>query len=215
MGRPDRMGSLSQRLASSIPEHACLDLLAGAARELADGVVGGVSFGSAGGGVAVVSGPPATSGTSSMTSSKIGSGRSMSFSCRSPSGASSTPSARSPATIARVVSESEHLPAGAGGRDPRGPHDVEPGVALVADRGLAGMQPEAHAHPTLAGPRARACARVHLDAARDRLARPDERVEERVALGIDLLALVRGEDLAHQPPMHRQQLSRTHRRRAA
>ena len=47
----------------------------------------------------------------------------------------------------------------------------------------------------------------HLDRGRDGLARAHERVEEGVSLGVDLLPLVRGEDLAHEAPMDREQLS--------
>src|SRR5919112_3180933 len=47
---------------------------------------------------------------------------------------------------------------------------------------------------------------LHCDRRGDALARSRERIEEGVAVGVDRLAPVAGEGLAHQPPMRRQQL---------
>ena len=142
-----------------------------------------------------------------MTSSKIGSGRSMSFSCRSPTRAELDALTEVAGDDRARRVRQEHLAARAGGRDPRGANDVQPGIALVADRGLARVEPETDAHLDAAGPRAFGVGSGDLDRRGHRLAGAHEGVEERVALGVDLLTLVRGEDLAHQPAMDRQELS--------
>lgn len=98
------------------------------------------------------------------------------------------------------------LAAAAGRRDPGGTHDVEPGVALVPDGGLAGVQAEPDLDRCVARPRGLAVRALDVDRRAHGLAGTHERVEERVALGVDLLSLVGGEDLAHEPPMQRQQL---------
>src|SRR5262249_53129567 len=80
-------------------------------------------------------------------------------------------------------------------------NDVEPEVALFAHVRLAGV--EAHAHPQLASVRPRVVVQrtLRVDRGRDRIARPREREEERVALRVHLRAAAVAEGLAHEPPV--------------
>jgi hypothetical protein len=100
----------------------------------------------------------------------------------------------------------EHVTAAAGAAETRGAHDVEPEVALLADRRLARVQPDPHVHRDPAWPVVRDVRPLHLGRRRDRVARAHEREEERVALRVDLDAVVRGERAAHEPPVIRQHL---------
>src|SRR5205823_4559177 len=94
-----------------------------------------------------------------------------------------------------------YLPAVAGGRDARGPDHVEAEVALLADVRLAGVQPHPHAQLLTAGPFVVAQRALRLDRRRHRVAGARERVEERVALRVDLRPAVRAERLAHDAPV--------------
>ena len=109
----------------------------------------------------------------------------------------------------------EHLSAASDRGDPRGPNDVEPGVALVTDRRLAGVQPEPHADRCAVRPRFLFVGALRRDGRGHGVAGARERVEEGVPLRVDLLAVVRPERLAHDAPMRRQELPRTARRPAA
>ena len=95
----------------------------------------------------------------------------------------------------------EDLAAVARGADARGPHDVEPDVSLVADRRFAGVQ--AHANPYVGASRPLVLGERALsrDCRGHRLARPRERVEERVSLGVDLAPARCAERLAEDPPV--------------
>ena len=83
--------------------------------------------------------------------------------------------------------------------DPRRADDVEPEVALVADRRLAGVQPHPHPHRRAVGPRVGLERALGGDRGADGVPGAAERVEERVALRVDLRAAVGGERLAHDP----------------
>ena len=95
----------------------------------------------------------------------------------------------------------QDLAAVAGRADARGADDVEPEVALVADRRLAGVQ--AHPDADLAALRPLVCRERALGRHRpgDCVPRARERVEERVALGVDLGATLVAEALAEQQPV--------------
>src|SRR5205085_9776276 len=89
----------------------------------------------------------------------------------------------------------QYLPAGARAGDPRGTHDVEPEIPLLADLGLAGVQPHAHPHLVPFRPRVVAQGALRGDRSGERVARAGEGVEERVALGVDLLPAAGSERL--------------------
>ena len=95
----------------------------------------------------------------------------------------------------------EDLAAVAGRADPRGAHDVHPDIALVADVRLAGVQP--HPHPYLGALRPRVGGKraLALDCPADGIPGARERVEERVALRVDLAPARGGEDVAQEPPV--------------
>ena len=95
----------------------------------------------------------------------------------------------------------QDLAAVAGRADTRGPHDVEPEVALLADRRLARV--EAHPHLDLGSVRPLVLGERPLcrDRARDAVPRARERVEERVALGVDLGPALLAEVLPQQLPV--------------
>jgi hypothetical protein len=125
----------------------------------------------------------------------------MSLRLFSPRSSTATPSGRTFPISERVVSEIEDLAADAGRRDPRGPHDVEPEVPLVADVRLARVETHPDAHLAGLGPRVAAQGALRGDRAGDRVPGARERVEERVALGVDLRAPGVAERLAHDPPV--------------
>ena len=98
----------------------------------------------------------------------------------------------------------QNLSATGSGGNARRPDDVEARIALVAHNRFARVQtkPDAHRHalrPGLGG----VCA-LNCDCAGYRFACPRERVEERITLGVHLLAVVGGERLAHEPAVRRQ-----------
>ena len=74
-----------------------------------------------------------------------------------------------------------------GRADPRGADDVEADVALVAERRLAGVQAHAHANLGAARPCVGGERPLALDGRAHRVARARERVEERIALRVDLV----------------------------
>jgi hypothetical protein len=80
-------------------------------------------------------------------------------------------------------------------------------VADLAHRRLAGVHP--HADPTLdaVGPGVARERALAVDRRLDPVARTGERDEERVALGADLVAVVRDERLTEEPAMVGQQLA--------
>ena len=90
----------------------------------------------------------------------------------------------------------EDLPAPADRADPRRSHDVEPDVALLVNRGLAGVQPHPHAHLGTVGPPGRRMCALSLDRGDHGVARAREHEEERVALGVDLDSVARRERFA-------------------
>ena len=90
----------------------------------------------------------------------------------------------------RGSSGDEHLPAVPGGADARAAVDAEADVAAAAQRRLARV--DSHAHPNRV-PSGHACAgepALAAIAADDRIARSRKGDEERVALGVDLVAAV-------------------------
>src|SRR6185503_9374515 len=95
----------------------------------------------------------------------------------------------------------EDLAAVAGRTDPCGAHDVHPDVALVTHVRLAGVQPHAYPYlgalrPGVGGKRALA-----LDCSANGIPGARERVEERVALRVDLAPAGGSEDIAQEPPV--------------
>ena len=137
-----------------------------------------------------------------------------SLSRRSPEVVDAAPSGRSLPTSARVVSERRIWPPCPPTRS-RGADDVQPEVALVADRRLAGVQ----AHPdadlgALAARRGRG-ARAARRRRRDGVARPGEGEEERVALRVDLGAAGPPNVLAHDAAVLAGRPRRSRRRAAA
>ena len=101
----------------------------------------------------------------------------------------------------------EDLPAAADGADAGRAHDVEPDVALLVDRRLAGVQAHPHAHVRLAGPGLRRVRALSLDRGGHRVARAREREEERVALRVDLDPVARSERVADEASVRRQHVA--------
>ena len=95
----------------------------------------------------------------------------------------------------------EDLAAVARRADPGCADDVEPEVPLLADRGLAGVQPHPHPHRRAVGPLVGLERALGRDRGANGIAGAPERVEERIALRVDLRAAVRGERLADDPPV--------------
>ena len=87
------------------------------------------------------------------------------------------------------------------GADARRADDVEPEIALIADRGLAGVQTHPHAHRLLLGPRVIGEGALSSDRAGDGVPRPRERVEEGVPLCVDLCAALVAEMLPQKQAM--------------
>ena len=92
----------------------------------------------------------------------------------------------------------EDLSAVTCGHDPRRAVDAHAVVAGLRDGRLAGVQPHPDAHLAVLGPGVRR-ARAGVSCCRRGVAGPGEDVEERIALGVDLLAAVARERLAHEP----------------
>jgi len=95
-----------------------------------------------------------------------------------------------------------------GAGDPCRPHDVEAVVSGLRETGLAGVDADADPHCGVLRPPLGADRSLGLDCRPDSIARPTERVEERVALGVDLVAAGRVEPapqervvLLQQPPV--------------
>ena len=107
----------------------------------------------------------------------------------------------------------QHLPAAPDGGDSRRTYDVEPGIALVTDRRFAGVQPEPHTDRYAFRPRLVLVRALDLDSGRHGVARARERVEECVALRVDLLPVMCPERLAHDAPMGAQASRRIARHR--
>ncbi len=100
----------------------------------------------------------------------------------------------------------ENLPSVPCSHDPRRSVNAEPDVAVAADRRLARIDPDPDPEgdtrrPVVAGERPLA-----FDRGLDGLVRPLEGDEERVAVGVDLAAAVRGENLAQEALMGREHL---------
>ena len=93
------------------------------------------------------------------------------------------------------------MAAAAGAAQPGGTDDVEPEVALLPHGRLAGVQPDPHPHLGPVGPVVGDVRALHLGRCRDGVACADEREEERVALRVDLDAVVGGEGVADKPSM--------------
>jgi hypothetical protein len=92
----------------------------------------------------------------------------------------------------------QDLAAVPGGGDPGRPVDVDPDVALVGDRRLAGVQADPHADRTVLE------RRLRLPRGGDRLPRRGKGDEERVPLRVDLDPAVAAERVAQDPAMLRQ-----------
>ena len=82
----------------------------------------------------------------------------------------------------------ENAPAAAGGREPCRTDDVDAEVALRADRRLAGVQAHPHADALAARPLVLLVRALSVDRGDHGVPRPGERVEEGVALRVDLHA---------------------------
>jgi hypothetical protein len=95
----------------------------------------------------------------------------------------------------------ENLPAVPGRADTRGPVHREARIAAVARDGLARVKPHANLDLDSGGPLMRAKGELALHRGEERISRARERNEERVALGIDLVAVVSGERRTQQIPM--------------
>jgi hypothetical protein len=118
----------------------------------------------------------------------------MSFSVYSPTSFSS---AAGPSS-ALVVSETRICPPFAAAPI-RAARTVEPEVALVADRGLARMQPHPHLEFDAVGPVVRRERALRGDGRRDGVAGTREREEEGVTLAVDLMPTGSRTAVAHDP----------------
>ena len=87
----------------------------------------------------------------------------------------------------------QHLSAVAGRADPRGAMDVQADVVIVSDLGLAGVDADPHADVDTLGPALGRQRPLRAHRGGDRVARPREGDEERIALGVDLAPVVLGE----------------------
>src|SRR6185436_20989745 len=90
----------------------------------------------------------------------------------------------------------ENLPAVRCCANPRRPDDIEPEVALVADRGLACVQPHSHLQFDTARPAVRRQRALRGDGRRDGVAGTSEREKEGVTLAVDLMPAGSGTALA-------------------
>ena len=84
----------------------------------------------------------------------------------------------------------EHLPAVAGRADPSGAINRQARVAAAAGDRLARVQAHPHLDLDALGPRMREQSQLTLDGGQERIARAREGDEERVALGVHLVAAV-------------------------
>ena len=84
----------------------------------------------------------------------------------------------------------EHLPAVSGRADPRRTVHVQSDVIILSDLRLAGVDAHPHAHVDALGPTLRGQRALRAHRGGDRVARPHEGDEERVALGVDLVTVV-------------------------
>ena len=88
-----------------------------------------------------------------------------------------------------------------GRADARRTHDVQPDVALLADRGLSGVQPHPNLQRHVFGPRMASKRSLSLHRAGYGFARAREGKEERVALGVDLAGAALAERVAEDAPL--------------
>jgi hypothetical protein len=95
----------------------------------------------------------------------------------------------------------QHLPAVAGSADPRRSVHVQTDVVMLADLRLAGVDTHAHAHIDALGPTPGGERPLRGHGGGDSVARPPERNEERVALGLNLVTVVRLERRPQQAAM--------------
>ena len=84
----------------------------------------------------------------------------------------------------------QHLPSVAGGRNTSGLVNAEPDVAILADARLARVQPHPHLDLDPVGPGVRGEITLSIDCRCDSVLASLEGDEERVALGVDLPAVV-------------------------
>ena len=94
-----------------------------------------------------------------------------------------------------------------GRADPCRADHVEADVPLVADRRLARVEAHADTHLGALRPGVAREGPLTLDCDTHGVARARERVEERVALGVDLAPIGLPEDLAQEPPVVRHDLA--------
>src|SRR5580765_3718150 len=95
----------------------------------------------------------------------------------------------------------QDLAAYARGGDPCRTYHVQPEVALVANVRLTRVKPHADAHLASRGPAVAAQCALGRDRTGERVTGTRERVEERVALRVDLGAAGSPEGLSHDPPV--------------
>ena len=100
----------------------------------------------------------------------------------------------------------QHLPAVAGSADPRRAMHVQADVIILSDFRLAGVDAHPHAHVDALGPTLGRKRPLRAHRGGDRVARPREGDEERVALGVDLATVVLVERRAQQALMLGQHL---------
>src|SRR5215210_4512976 len=93
----------------------------------------------------------------------------------------------------------QDLTAVARGADPGRPDDVHADVAFLADGRLAGVQAHAYLHVDAFGPLVRRQGALSVDCSANGFLGPRERVEEGVALSVDLLSAGSLELLAQDP----------------
>ena len=101
----------------------------------------------------------------------------------------------------------EHLTAVRDAADPRRAVNGEADVAFAGRVRLTGVDPDADTHRGAIGPRMIGERALDRDGRRDRVRRAAERDEERVALGVYLLAVVGRERLAHETLLIGQELA--------
>jgi hypothetical protein len=104
----------------------------------------------------------------------------------------------------------QDLPAVAGSGDPRGAVDVNPDVALAAERPQAGVQAYPHPDVDVVGPTAGGERRLRVDRGGQGLQRIWEDDEEGVTLGADDAPSVAGEGLTEGDRSRRQVPSMRH-----
>ncbi len=87
-----------------------------------------------------------------------------------------------------------------------GQDDIEAGVPLLTDERLTGVEAHPDAEDDVVGPRGFVVRSLGLDRRGHCLAGTCERIEERIALRVDLLAVMLGKGGAQQAPMLAQEL---------